>query len=118
MYLVANDQIYSAYTVDHRAVMSCGTYKVATDVWEWPPKYISYILPMSAPNPSLRVASRYQYMGGWGEPEDFQWQHRTITMPLEEWKTYEEEFELEDWRSGVDSTLVVRVTGFEAFHHQ
>ena len=117
MDLVANDQIYSAYTENFRCVMDCGTFQV-TNVWEWPPEQISFIVPISASNPSVRVASRYQYINFWGEPRDFQWDERTITMPLEDWKTYEETFELEDGRNDVWSSLRVRVTGFEAYYHQ
>jgi hypothetical protein len=113
MGLVANNKIYAEFTETFRWELDCGTWPVRESLTV----PIGHIWGIKPSEPvSLRVGSRFQYMNPFGEPANFQWRYRTITMPLEEWETYEETFELEDGRSDVWSSLRVRVTGFAGYY--
>jgi len=41
-------------------------------------------------NPSLSFMTRFMYWNSWGEPTSFAWNFKTISMPYEQWKTYNE----------------------------
>ncbi|MGB3904087.1 MAG: hypothetical protein WBB22_04130, partial [Anaerolineae bacterium] len=108
--LFANDQQRKSYYSNLRFVLKCGTYKISQiDMNEED----TLVVSISSSDPTLQVGSRFYYMNHYGEPRNFQYARRTITMPLEKWKTYDQEFELWTKASGVYSYLVVRVRRLE-----
>lgn len=91
--------------------LTCGTWRISSLL---SPRSDTIVVPIRRDNPSLRFGSRFYFLYPWGEPRDFQYQSETITMPLEKWETYKEEFTLWSYVSGVGSHLVVSVRGSKA----
>jgi hypothetical protein len=109
--LYANDQQRKSYYSNLRLVIKCGTYQMSHIDSN---KGDTLVVPVSASDPTLKVGSRFYYMNHWGEPRDFQYASRTLTMSLDQWKTYDEEFELWTKGDGVYSHMTVRVRGPDA----
>ncbi len=109
--LYANDQQRKSYYSNLRLDIKCGTYQMSQIDSN---KGDTLVVRISASDPTLKVGSRFYYMSHWGEPRDFQYASRTFTMSLDQWKTYDEEFELWTKANGVYSHLTVRVRGPDA----
>jgi hypothetical protein len=109
--LYANDQKRRSYYSNLRRVIKCGTYPMSHIDMN---KGDTLVVPISASDPTLKVGSMFFYMNHWGEPRRFQDDSRTLTMSLDQWKTYDSEFELWTKANGVYSNMTVRVRGPDA----
>ncbi len=112
-YIVANGiQRRSYFDGVFTVGLSCGDHQISS-IGKWTdPKADTMVMRITPSNPSVTVGSRFYYENPWGELAKYQYATRTITMPLEKWKTYDEEFKLWTKANGVYSYLVVRVRGY------
>lgn len=75
--------------------MTCGSYtfdellKVFPDYQDDSAPDTFQVL-LRGDNPSLSFMTRFMYWNYWGEPTSFAWNYKTISMPYEQWKTYNE----------------------------
>ncbi len=106
--LYANDKQRKSYYSNWRFVLTCGVYPIA-QIDEH--KGDTLMVAIQESDPTLKVGSWFYYMGRWGEPRKFQYASRTITMPLDRWLTFDQEFDLASGGDGVYSKLRVRVRG-------
>jgi len=90
--------------------LTCGTYTMSQIDMN---KGDTLVVPISPSNPTLHVGSRFYYINPWGERRTFQKTSRTITMPLEQWKTYKAEFPMEQKANGVWSKLIVSIQALQ-----
>lgn len=114
-YIVADGVQRRSYfdAVFFKVGLTCGDHNISSiGHWDYP-KGDTMVMRITPSKPSVTVGSRFYYVNHWGELRKYQYATRTITMPLEEWKTYDEEFKLWTKANGVFSYLVVRVRGYE-----
>jgi hypothetical protein len=75
--------------------MTCGSYTF-DELLKVFPKYQDEPAPdtfqvlLRGDNPSLSFMTRFMYWNSWGEPTSFAWNYKTISMPYDQWKTYNE----------------------------
>lgn len=63
-------------------------------------------------NPSLSFMTRFMYWNSWGEPTNFAWNYKTISMPYEQWKTYNEKHAFRTTAGNVTAYVEVSVRAY------
>jgi LysM repeat protein len=110
----ANKAYLTYLTENFLKAVTCGTW-YTFNPYGTETEY-KVIVMISETDPSVRIGSRFYYHNKWGEDTMFQGIFKTITMPIDQWKTYQGEFSLSDGcfsSCGVSSTMLYKVRGFE-----
>lgn len=106
----ANDQSALRFNAMFPMKLSCQTWKI--DWGQWPdPTKNTLTVQISPSDTSLTFGSRWFYENLFGELAKFQQASKTITMSLDQWKTYQGEHRLCTKQAGVMSCLVVKIRG-------
>ncbi len=111
----ANNQSESRFNKQFPMKLSCETWEINFAWWPDPPKN-SLLVEIPHYNTSLHFGSRWFYINHWGELTKFQQTSKTITMPLDQWRTYQGEHRLcyNFGPAGVKSCLYVNVRAVSA----
>ena len=94
-------------------VISCGSYPMSQLYYWGDPKWAKVRKSLSSTNNSIKILSDFYYVNCFGELRHFQRVNKTITMPLQQWKTYKAELKLSGWGDGVVSSLTVKIEAVE-----
>jgi hypothetical protein len=106
----ANDQSALRFNKQFRLKLSCQTWNINWAEW-FEPRKNTLTVQLSPSDTSLTFGSGWFYINDWGELAKFQQDSRTITMTLDQWKTYQGEHRLCTKQAGVMSCLVVKIRG-------
>jgi len=97
--------------------MTCGSYtfyqllKVFPDYRDDPAPDTFQVL-LRGDNPSLSFMTRFMYWNSWGEPTNFAWNYKTISMSYEQWKTYNEKHSFRTTAGNVTAYVEVSVRAY------
>jgi hypothetical protein len=109
----ANDQSAQRFSFNFPMKLSCQTWKINWAGWPDPPQN-TLTVQIGPSDTSLQFGSRWFYQNSFGELAKFQEASRTITMSLDQWRTYQGEHRLcPGKQAGVMSCLLVKIRGPE-----